>query len=85
MRATYLNSGKCMPVTDIPEELKALHIRVQAFMQLQSRRSDRDAGNICPITSHFIVLLARGHDVMKVRSLTELCGLRAWTVRTIRC
>jgi hypothetical protein len=68
--------GKRMPETEIREELEALHIQVQAVMQLRSQRREQDAEKDCPLTPHFIVSVARDPDVAKVRSLTELCFRR---------
>jgi hypothetical protein len=65
-----------MPEAEIKQELETLHISVQAVMQLRSNRRDQDPENDRPLTPHFIVSMARGPDVAKVRSLTELCGLR---------
>jgi hypothetical protein len=45
-------------------------------MQLQSKRRDQGPEKDRPLTPHFIVSVARGPDVAKVRSLTDLCGLR---------
>jgi hypothetical protein len=45
-------------------------------MQLRSGRRDQDAARDRPPTSHFVLSVARGPEVQKVRSLTELCGLR---------
>jgi hypothetical protein len=55
---------------------EALHINVQAVMQLRSKRRDQDPEKNRPLTPHFIVSVARGPDVAIVRSLTDLCGLR---------
>jgi hypothetical protein len=44
-------------------------------MQLRSGRRDHDATRDRPPTPHFVVSVARGPDVQKVRSLSELCGL----------
>jgi hypothetical protein len=70
------NLGKPMPETEIREKLDALHIQVQAAMQLRSRRRDQNAEKDHPLTPHFIVPEARGPDVAKVRSVIEICGLR---------
>jgi hypothetical protein len=43
VRILLKNLGKLMPKTEIREELEALHIQVQAFMQLRSRRRYQDA------------------------------------------
>lgn len=53
-----------------------MHIRVQFVLQLQSQRCYQDAGKDRPFTLHFIASVARGTDVEKVRSLTELSGMR---------
>jgi hypothetical protein len=71
------NVGKRMPEAEIREELEALHINVQAVMQLRSKRRNQDPEKDCLLTPHFIVWFARGPDEVKVRTLTDLCGLRA--------
>jgi hypothetical protein len=68
--------GKRMPEAGIREELKALHINLQAVMQLRSKRRGQGPNKDRPLTPHFMVSVARGPDVAKVRSVTELCGLR---------
>ena len=45
-------------------------------MQLRSGSRDQDPTKDRPLTSHFIVSVARGSEVSKVRSIIELCGLR---------
>jgi hypothetical protein len=79
---------------EVKEELGALHINVQAVMQLSSNRRDQDPEKDLPLTPHFIVSVARGPEVAKVRSLTELCGLRLevqtytapkWLLQCERC
>ena len=37
---------------------------------------DQDPAKDCPPTPHFIVSVARGTEVSKVRALAELCVLR---------
>jgi hypothetical protein len=69
------NLGKRMPEAETEEELEALHINVQAVTQLRSKRRDQDPDKGRPLTPYFIVSLARGPDVAKVRSVTDLCGL----------
>jgi hypothetical protein len=64
-----------MPEAEIKEELEALHINVQAVMQIRLKRRDQDPEKDHPLTPHFIVSVARGPDVVKFRALTELCGL----------
>jgi hypothetical protein len=76
VRLLLKNVGECMPEAEIQEQLEALHINVQAVMQLRSKRRDQDSEKDRPLTPHFIVLVARGPDVAKVRSLTDLCDLR---------
>jgi hypothetical protein len=63
-----------MPESIVREELEALSIRVQGFMQLPSRRRDQDTLKDQPPTSHFVVSVARGPEVQKVWSLSELCS-----------
>jgi hypothetical protein len=57
---------------EIREELEALHINVEAVMQLRSKRRDQDPEKDRPLTPHVIVSVARGPDVAEVRSLTDL-------------
>jgi hypothetical protein len=45
-------------------------------MQLRSGRRDQDPAKDQPHTPHFIVSVARGPELSKVRSIAELCGLR---------
>jgi hypothetical protein len=45
-------------------------------MQLRSKWRDQDPQKDRPLTPHFVVSVAWGPDVAKVRSLTDLCGLR---------
>jgi len=65
-----------MPESVIREELESLNIHVQRVTQMRSGRRDPDPANDRPPTPHFIVSVARGPEVSKVRSLTELCCLR---------
>ena len=65
-----------MPEAVVREELEALDIHVQVVMQLRSGRRDQDPTKDRPLTPHFIVSVALGPEVYKVRSITELCGLR---------
>jgi hypothetical protein len=65
-----------MPESVVREELEALGMCVQGVMQLRFGRPDLDASKDRPLTPHFIVLVARGPGVQKVRSLSELCELR---------
>jgi hypothetical protein len=68
--------GKRMPESEIKEELEALSISLQAVRQHRSKRRDQDPEKNRPLTTHFVLSVARGPDVAKVRSLTEICGLR---------
>jgi hypothetical protein len=45
-------------------------------LQLRFGRRDQDEARDRPLTSHFIVSVARGAEVQKVRSPTELCDMR---------
>jgi len=81
VRLLLKNLGKGMPESAVREELESLNILVQEVMQLRSGRRDQDPAKDRPPTPHFIVSVARGPEVTRVRSLTELCGLRV-TVET---
>jgi hypothetical protein len=70
------NLGRGIPESVVREELEALDIHVQGVVQLRSGRRDQDPAKDRPLTPHFIVSVARGPEVSKVRSITELCGLR---------
>jgi len=70
------NLCRGMPESVVREELESLNICVQGITQLRSGRRDPDTAKNRPTTPHFIVSVARGPEVSKVRSLTELCGLR---------
>jgi hypothetical protein len=76
MRLLLKNVGKRMPEAEIKEEPEALIISVRAVMQLRSKRRDQDPEKDRPLTPQFVVSVARGPDVDKVRSITEICGLR---------
>jgi hypothetical protein len=76
VRLLLKNLGKRMSESEIKEELEALSISVEAVMQLRSKRRDQDPEMDRPLTPHFVVSGTRGPDVAKVRSLTELRGLR---------
>jgi hypothetical protein len=68
--------GRRMPEGIVKEELVNLGIRVQAVLQLRSGRRVQETYNVYPLNSHFIVSVGRGPDMARLRSLTELCGLR---------
>jgi hypothetical protein len=70
------SSGSHIPEVDVWEELDAVHIHVQVAMQLRLRRRDQDVEKHRPLPPHFVVSVARGPDVAKLRSLTELSSLR---------
>jgi len=70
------NLGRGMPESVVQEELESLDFRVQGVTQLCSGRHDQDPAKDRPLTPHLIVLVARGPEVSKVRSITKLCGLR---------
>jgi hypothetical protein len=52
------NFGKRIPEAEIREEQEALHIHVQAVMELRSRGRDQDAEKDRPLTPHFMVSVA---------------------------
>jgi hypothetical protein len=81
-RLLVRNLGRHMPVGVVREELENLGICVQGVLQLCSGRRDQEAAKARPLTPHFIVSLARGPNVVKLRSLTELWGLRVRSRRT---
>ena len=76
VRLLVKNLGRSMPESVVRDELEFLNIRVQGVTQLRSGRRDQDPAKDRPPTPHFIISVARGPEVSKVRSLTELCGLR---------
>jgi hypothetical protein len=67
---------RVMPENVIREELETMDIHVQGVMQVRSGRRDQDPTKDRPVTPYFIVSVARGPEMSKVRSITELCGLR---------
>jgi len=75
-RLLVKNLGRDMPASVVREELESLNISVQGVTQLRSGRRDLDTAKDRLPTPHFIVSVARGHEVSKVRSLTELRRLR---------
>jgi hypothetical protein len=78
VRLLLKNIGKRMIEAKIREELEVLHINVQAVavMQLRSKGRDQDLETDCPLTPHYNLSVARGPDMAKVRTLTDLCGLQ---------
>ena len=61
-----------MPESAVREELESLGIQVQGVLQLRFGRCDQDPSKDRPFIPHFIVSVARGPEVPKVRSLTGL-------------
>jgi hypothetical protein len=80
-RLLIKNLDRRMPEDVVREELGALGICVQGIMQLRSGCRDQKPEKDRPVTPHFIVTVARGPEVTKIRSITQLCGLRV-TVKT---
>jgi len=76
VRLLVKNLGRGMPESVVREELESLNILVQGVTQLRSGRRDQHPAKDRPPTPNFIVSVARGPEVSKVRPLTELCGLR---------
>ena len=68
--------GRGMPESVVREELETLGIHVQGVTQLRSGRRDQDPIKVRPPTPHFIISVTRGPEVSRMRSITELCGLR---------
>ena len=75
-RLLVKNLGRCMPESVVREKLESLNIRVQEVTQLRSGRRDQGPTKDRLPTPQSTVLVARGPEVLNVRSLTELCGLR---------
>jgi hypothetical protein len=75
-RLLIKNLGRRIPEDDVREELEALGICVLGVIQLRSGRRDQNPEKDLPATPHFIVTVARGPEVSKIRSITQLCGLR---------
>jgi hypothetical protein len=65
VRLLLKHLGKHMPEAEIKEELEALHVSVQAVMQLRSKCRNQDPKKDRPLTPHFIVSVARGPHVAK--------------------
>ena len=72
-----------MPDQDAREELEIFGITVQSVLQLRSLRQDLDPAKDRFPTTQFIVTVARGPLISKVRANPSLCGLRV-TVDTYR-
>ena len=76
VRLLIKNLGRLMPEDVVREELGALGIFVQGVTQLRSGRRDQNPEKDRPATPYFIVTVARGPEVNKIRSINQLCGLR---------
>jgi hypothetical protein len=76
VRLLVKTPSKHMPENVVRAELENLGICFQGALQLRSGRRDQEADKARPLTSHLIVSFARGLEVTKVRSVTELCVLR---------
>jgi hypothetical protein len=72
VRLLVKNLGRRMPESVVREELEAVDIRVYGVTQLRSDRRDQDPAKGRSATAHFIINVARGPEVARVRSLTEL-------------
>ena len=75
VRLLVKNLGRTMPIDDIMEELQSSGIEGVAVTQLRSSRRDQDPAKDRQPTPHFIVTVARGPMVAKLRALEVLCGL----------
>jgi len=73
VRLLVKNLGRHKPEDVVREEVESLGICVQGVLQLRSGRRDREAAKAHPLTPHFIVTVARGPEMVKTRSPTELC------------
>ena len=76
VRLLVKNLGRGIPESVVREELEAMDIHVQVVMQLRSGRRDQDPAKDGPLRPQFTVSVARGPEVSRVRSITELFGLR---------
>ena len=70
------NLGRGIPENLVREELESLNIRVQGVTQWRFGRRDQDPAKESPSIQYFIVLVAQGPGMSKVRALTEISGLR---------
>ena len=74
-RLLVKNLGRSMPESVVREELETLGINVQGVTQLRSGRRDQDPTKDRPPTPYLIVSVARGTELSRFRSITELCFL----------
>jgi hypothetical protein len=73
-RLLIKNLGRRMPEDVVREELGALGICIQEVMQLRSGRRNENPEQDRPMTPHFIVTVARGPEVSKLRPITKSVG-----------
>ena len=76
VRLLVKNLGRGMPESVAQEKLESLNIRVHGITQLRSGRHDKYPANYRSPNPHFTISVARGPEVSKERSFTEICGLR---------
>ena len=69
VRLLVKNLGRSMPESVVRNELESLNFRVRGVTQLRSGRRDQDLAKDRPPTPHFIISVARGPEVSKVRTL----------------
>jgi len=68
--------GSGMHESVVREEFESLGIRAQGITQLRSGRRYQEPTKDCPPKRQFFVSVARGSEVSRMRSITELCSLR---------
>jgi hypothetical protein len=76
VRLLVKNLGKLMPEDIVKEELEIFAVGLQAVLHLRSGCRGQETFNAQPLTPNFIVSVARGPDVARLRSLIELRALR---------
>jgi hypothetical protein len=59
---------------EIGEDLEALYINMQVVVQLWSKHREQETKKERPLTPQNFVSVARVTDVVKILSLTDLCG-----------
>jgi hypothetical protein len=67
MRLLIKKLGRLMPESIVRGELEALGIASQAILQLHSGQRDQDSAMDRPPNPHFVMSMARGPEVQKVR------------------
>ena len=65
-----------MPEYVVREESETLGLCVQGVLHLHSGRREQEASKARSLTPYLILSVAQGPEVVKLRSLMELCGLR---------